>query len=263
MKLLKRRSFDILRSVTFALVLREVRGRFGANRLGAFWFVFEPLAHIIILIIIFSVIRSRTLPGIDLPMFLVTGIVPFLLFKNVALKGMEAVNANQGLLAYRQIKPFDCILARTIVEFSLMACVYAALIFAFSFWGNSDVVIHQPLKWLATLGIGMAFSFGLALIFCVLVDAVPEAKTFIKLMFMPLYILSGIIFPIWRAPHSLLEFMTWNPYFHLIDTLRRSVFASYPHVSVINEAYPASLAVIVLFIGMGLYRARRLNLVAR
>ena len=46
----KRRPFKILRSVLFALVIREVRGKFGANRLGAFWFVFEPLAHIIVLL---------------------------------------------------------------------------------------------------------------------------------------------------------------------------------------------------------------------
>lgn len=263
MELSKRPATDILKAVIFALVLREARARFGKNRLGAFWFVFEPLAHVAVMVTIFTVIRHRMLPGVDVPMFLVTGIVPFLLFKNVVLKGMEAVNANHGLFVYRQIKPFDCIAARTIVEFAMMATVYVALIFALSFWGHSAPTISSPLKWIGMLITGMALSFGLALIFCVVVDALPESKSFIRLLFMPLYLLSGVIFPVWRVPHQFLELITWNPYLHIIDGLRRAVFPSYPHISAIDESYPAKLAFVMLFLGMALYRARRLDLVAR
>lgn len=258
----KRGPFKISRAVIFALILREVRGKFGANRLGAFWFVFEPLAHIVVMISIYTVLRAHRNYGVDLPMFLVSGVIPFLLFKNIALKGMEATSANKALFSYRQIKPFDTIVARTIVECALMACIYLVVIFALGFWGGYDVAIHHPLEWFFFLGIGVLFSFGLALIFCVIGEAVPESKTFIRLSYMPLYLLSGIIIPIWILPPQILDWMTWNPLLHIIDGMRASNFLMYPKIRGISGAYAVAITVVTLCIGMALYRAQRLKLVA-
>ncbi|RAP65283.1 sugar ABC transporter permease [Achromobacter sp. HZ01] len=260
--MLRRSPWKISRTVIFALILREMRGRFGVNRLGAFWFVFEPIAHVLVLMTVFIVIRGKTLPGFDYAVFLVTGIVPYILFKNIALKGMEAVNANRALFSYRQIKPFDAIIARAIVEFSLMACVYLALNFGLGFWGGFDVAIHSPLHWILALGIGCVLSFGLALVLCVIADAFPELKTFLRIMFLPLYFLSGVIIPLWLLPRQILEWMMWNPFLHIIDELRVGTFLHYPNVVGIDLIYAAKISLTMLFVGMVLYRTRRLQLVA-
>jgi len=260
--MIKRQSFKIFQAVVFSLVLREVRGRFSKNRLGAFWFVFEPLAHIAVLMTIYTVIKGRIIPGMDVAEFLATGIVPFLLFKNISLKGMEAVSANQGLFAYRQIKPFDCIVARAIVEFSMMTCVYVLLLFILKMWGGAEISIAHPLEWIAMMVCGIALSFGLGLIFCVIGEAMPEIKTFIRLLFLPLYFLSGIIIPIWHLQPSILKWMTWNPFLHIIDSLRAAVFEYYPENLFIIPNYAIAVSLVTLFLGVALYRARRLRLVA-
>ncbi|OAE68845.1 sugar ABC transporter permease [Achromobacter insolitus] len=258
----KRRPFKILRSVLFALVIREVRGKFGANRLGAFWFVFEPLAHIIVLLTIFTLVRGETHYGPPLPMFLVTGIIPFILFKNIALKGMEAVPANKALFAYRQIKPFDTIIARVIVECALMACVYIAINFVLGFWLGYDVAIHYPLKWIAVFLTGIIFSTGLALIFCVIGEALPELKSFIKILFMPLYFMSCVIVPLWVIPAKFREWLWWNPLLHLVDGVREATFLHYPKINGVSITYAASAALVTLFVGITLYRFRREQLQA-
>lgn len=258
----QRSSWKISRTVIFALILREMRGKFGINRLGAFWFIFEPLAHVLVLMTVFVVIRGKTLPGFEYAVFLVTGIVPYILFKNIALKGMEAINANRALFSYRQIKPFDSIVARAIVEFFLMACVYLALNFGLGFWGGFDVEVHSPLHWLMAFAVGCVLSFGLALILCVIADAFPEIKTFLRIMFLPLYFLSGVIIPLWLLPQTILDLMMWNPFLHIIDELRVGTFEHYPEVSGIDLVYAAKVSLIVMFIGMLLYRIRRLKLVA-
>lgn len=258
----KRSSFKITRAVLFALVLREVRGRLSKNRMGLFWFLFEPIAHILLLLIIFSTLRHRTMPGVDLPLFLINGIVPFLVFKNISLKGMEAVNANQGLFAYRQVKPFDMVAARMVVEISLMACVYVLMLLGLWWLFGYNVLIHQPLQWMLILVTGCGLAFGSALIFCVIIDALPEAATVIRLMYMPLYLISGVIFPIWLLPESYVSLLLWNPYLHLIELLRENSIAYYPKVDQVNYFYPAVCAVLSLFIGMSLYRLRRLRLAA-
>jgi len=258
----KRPPFAIIKSVLFALMLREMQGRFGKNRLGAFWFFFEPLAHVLILLLIYSALRSRYLPGIDMPIFLMHGIIPFLAFRNITLKSMEAVNANRGLLAYRQVKPFDMVAARAIVETLLMTCVYGLILAALGWFFAYDIAIQQPLQWLLTLVTGGALAFGSALVFCVVIDALAELAAMIRIMYMPLYILSGIVFPLWMIPKDFLPLLLWNPYLHLIELLRGHSIAYYPRVDEVNLAYPATCAVLALFIGLWLYRARHLRLIA-
>ncbi|MDQ6212211.1 MULTISPECIES: ABC transporter permease [Achromobacter] len=260
--MIKRSPLNIVRAVVFALVLREMRGRFGARRQGVFWFFFEPIAHVLGVMAIFTLIRGRQVPGLDFPVYLITGIVPFLMFKNIMLKGMEAVNANKALFAYKQIKPYDTIVARTIVEFTLMACVYGVIMLGLGLWGRYDVLMVDPLHWLGVMALGVAFSFGMALILCVIADAMPELKVILRLLFMPLYFLSGVILPIWLVPGPVLNYLLWNPLLHIIDELRRGVFAHYHEAAGISVEYPLAVTVVVLFIGMGLYRARRQHLVA-
>lgn len=260
--LLKRRSLTIMRAVVFALVLREVRGKFSANRLAAFWFIFEPVAHIAVMLFIFVVIRNRALPGVEYAIFLVNGIVPFILFKNISLKGMEAANANRGLFAYRQIKPFDMVVARTIVEFSLMMCVFIVTLFGLSWFFGYSVVINKPIEWVFVLAIGCALSFGLALIFCALITIVPEATMVIRIAYMPLYFISGVIFPLWLVPTQFIDYLLWNPYVHIIELLRENSIEYYPTIPQASYVYPLFCALVALVIGLAMYRARRLDIVA-
>lgn len=258
----KRNSFEIVRAVLFALIIREVRGRFGKNRLGAFWFLFEPLAHIAVLMIVFSLVRGQTRYGPELPLFLASGIIPFLLFKNICLKGMEAVTANKALFAYRQIKPFDTIVARAIVECALMACVYIVIMFGLGLWGGYDVAIYYPLKWGGMFFVGIALSLGLAFIFCAIGEAMPELKGFIKILFLPLYFVSCVIVPLWAVPPSFRQWMWWNPFLHIIDGIREATFLHYPSVSGVDPRYATWLALISLFAGVACYRVRKEKLQA-
>lgn len=257
-----RSSINIVRAVIFALVIREMRGRLSVHRFGAFWILFEPLAHIVVFMMIHTLLRSNIGNGIDFPIFLAAGIIPFIFFKNIALKEMEAVSANKGLFAYRQIKPIDTIIARMVVECALMICVYILVMFGLGMWAGVDVSIHKPLEWLCVMAIGIIFSFGLGLIFCILGEALPEIKTFIKLLYMPLYFLSGIIMPLWLVPERFYSYMLWNPYLHLIELLRAETFSAYPESRGISISYAFSVALATLFIGLALYRVRRFKLVA-
>lgn len=251
-----------MRSVLFALVLREMLTRFGTRRMGAFWMVFEPILHVAIIMFIFTAIRGREVPGMDFPMYLATGMIPFFMMRNIALRLMDAISANQALFAYQQIKPLDTLIARTIVEFSLYACVYVLVIGALAFWGGYTIALHDPLAWFGALATGLVFSVGLGLVFCVWTQAFPNAKTFIRVMFLPVYLISGVIFPIWNLPQEYLPWLLWNPYLHIIDNLRSSIFVPYPVTYGISYVYPAKVALVTFFAGMALYRLRRHDLVA-
>ena len=259
----KRSSWQITKAVIFALVLREFQTRFGERRMGAFWVLFEPIAHITIMMLIFTFIRMRTIPGMDFPVWLLTGMVPFFLMRNIALKLMDAVEANRALFAYPNIKILDTYAARIIVEFTISACVYAILIFALGFWFGFDVSVAYPLRWIGSLVIGILFAVGLGICLSVIGQAMPNSKSFIRLLFMPLYLISGVIFPLWMIPNHLLPWVLWNPFAHIIDNIRSSVFVNYPEIPGINYEYPIYVTIVFLFFALGLYRIRQEYLLSK
>lgn len=259
----RRSSWQITQAVIFALVLREMQTRFGSRRMGAFWVLFEPIAHITVMMLVFSVIRARALPGMDFPVWLLAGMVPFFLMRNIALKLMDSVEANRALFAYPNIKIFDTYIARVLVECAISACVYLILLFVLGFWFGYDVGIAYPLRWFASLAVGILFALGLGILLSIIVQVMPNAKSFIRLLFMPLYLISGVVFPLWMIPNKYLPWVLWNPFAHIIDNIRSSIFVMYPEIPGVSFSYPISLSIIFLFIALGLYRIRKEALLTR
>lgn len=257
----KRTPWEIQRAVVFALFARELKTRFGGHWLGAFWALLEPGGHLAVLMVIFGTIRSRVLPGIDYPMFLLTGLVPFFLFRNLALRGMQAIEANRGLFAYRQVKPADPLISRAIIEVALYAVVYAVALATLARLGF-DAVPACPLELIGTSALLVAAGFGLGLLLAVATDEFPHARNLVSIAFLPLYLMSGIVFPVAALPRDLLPWLLWNPVLHAIELSRGYFLAHYRVLPEVSAAYVAIFALAVVAASMSLYRVRRHRLIA-
>jgi len=257
-----RTPWQIQKSVVFALFLRELKTRFGAYKFGYVWLILEPMAHVIVMSVIFSFIRGRTLSGVDYPVFIVTGIVPFLMFKNIALRVMDGVDSNRALFAYRQIKPIDTFTARTLLDAFLAVAVYALILIGMA-WVGLDVPFRDPFSLVFLMAILVLMGLGLGMILCVLTHYLPEAKTLVRIAFLPLYLLSGIIFPIAAVPHEYLPLLLWNPLLHAIELMRGAFFDSYRVLPDISLLFVVMATLILLFLGLAWYRNKRHELLAR
>jgi len=260
-KPLMRSAWQIQKSVVFALFLRELKTRFGTYKFGYFWMLLEPMAHVVVMSVLFSYIRGRSLFGIDFPVFIVTGIVPFLLFKNIALRVMDGVNANRALFAYRQIKPMDTFVARTLLD-TFLALATAALILLGMAWVGLEVPFRDPFSVVAIMAILVLMGLGLGMILCIVVKYLPEAKTLIRIAFLPLYFLSGIIFPITKVPQEFLPYLLWNPVLHAIELMRAAFFDQYHMLPDISLLFIWMTTLVVLFVGLAWYRTNRNALLA-
>lgn len=256
-----RSALQITRAVIYALVLREFLGRVMKRRMGAVWLLLEPFVHITVLTLFFTYIRGRTIVGMEYPIYLITGLVPFLLFRNNAQRLIDAVSANRGLFAYKQIKPFDAFVARSIVETAIQIAVYGLLLLGFG-WAGFDVSVHQPIEWLVVLSLGLLFSFGLGIILAVIVNALPDTRSFISMMFLPLYFISGVVYPPSALSPEYLPLLLWNPFLHIMELTRTFVFEHYTPVAGISFRYVVESTVCSLFIALGIYRVRRMKLLA-
>lgn len=258
---LKRSAWEVQRSVLFALFLREAKGRFGGRWLGAFWILLEPLAHLSLLMLIFGSVRGRLLPGIEFPVFLLVGLIPFFVFRSLALRLMGAVDANRGLFGYRQVKPLDTLASRAVLEIAVYAVVSLTMLLALG-WLGFQWMPAEPLELLWVIASVAVLGFGLGLLFAVATDELPNFRAFIRILFMPLYLLSGVMFPVSALPPEVLSWLLWNPVLHAVELCRGHFLPQYHVIPAVNAGYLAMCSLLALAGGLSLYRVRRHRLLA-
>lgn len=245
----------------FALVLREARARIGQRRMGAVWMLIEPVCHLLIFSVLFALLRGRTVSGVEYPVFILVGMAPFLLYRNTALRLMDSLRENRSLFGYKQIKPLDTYVARVIVEACISTTVYAILVLAFA-WYGFDMSVHNPLQWVANLLLGLLFAFGLGMCLALITHAMPSLKFVIRMAFFPLYFISGVLIPAAYLPAAMMPVLLLNPFLHLLELIRAEVLPHYTPVDGVSETYVIAFTLVLLFLSLGTYRARRMHLIS-
>lgn len=252
-----RSRFQIQRDVIYALLLRELASRFGKSRGGFMWVLFEPIAHLLVPMFIFGFIRQRLMPGIEFPVFLVYGFLPFLLFKAICLQIVDGVNAAQGLLSYRQVLLMDVFVAKAMAHCMIQAIVFGIVLTGLALLGY-HVLPPRPVEFAGILAITTLLAFGLGVVFAAIASLIPDARPVIHVMFMPLYFMSGILFPISRFSDEWVRWLALNPVLHLVEATRLMGVDGYQPMKYLNIGYPLALALLTIVIGLMLYRLRYL-----
>lgn len=255
----RRTSWAIQRAVVYALFIREIRAQIEGRWLGLLWTLFEPIAHLAILLLLFTFVRHLISPGIDPSLFLVTGLVPFFMFRNLALRGADAARQSAGLFSYRQVKPFDTLVARCLVEVAQHSVTYAILLATLA-WLGIDVLPELPLELIGMSAALIALGFGLALTLMVACHERPRLRSVVGVVFAPLYLLSGVIFPMQGLPQEWVDWLLLNPMLHLIELSRHYFAAHYRLLDGVSLAYPAAWALVLCALGMSMYRVNRQRL---
>ncbi|AUZ60628.1 Polysialic acid transport protein KpsM [Pseudomonas sp. XWY-1] len=174
---------------------------------------------------------------------------------------MDSLRENRSLFGYKQIKPLDTYIARVIVETCIAVTVYTMLLFGFA-WVGFDMSIKSPLQWVATLLLGLMFALGLGMLLALITHALPSIKIVIRMAFFPLYFISGVLVPASYLPQAMMPLLLLNPFLHILELIRAEVLPHYTPVDGVSETYVISFTLILLFLSLGAYRARRMHLIS-
>lgn len=222
-----RTPWQVTRSVWYGMLMREAISRTMSDRMGWFWMIFEPVAFVGILVGIRSFIRSdRLIVNAEFIPWMIAGLMGFFLVREGMMRGMGAIDANSALFAYRQVQPADPVLVRNFLEGMIRTFVFLIFIVGGLMLGLDlypDNAIRVFYAWFSLWSLGL----GLGLVTSVAATLVPEVGRVIKMLALPLMILSGVIFPFNRLPHWLLEYLMYNPIPHGLETLRLGFFENY------------------------------------
>lgn len=234
-----------------ALFLREALTRLSAGRFAWVWLFLEPIAHTALLMVVFTIVRGRSLPGMDFAVFLAIGVLGYGMFAGVGLRSMEAISANMALFAYRQVKPVDTVLVRAVLEGVLQLLVSMILLSGAAFIGLGITRIDL-LRIVMAVSAMWGFGAGFGLLLSVPARLLPEVAKIVRMLFAPLHLISGIFFSPFMLPVEIRRWLLFNPIMHGIELLRNSFLAGYPLVSDADIGYLGSFAVGSIFFGLAL-----------
>lgn len=260
---MKRSSWQIQKAVILAMMLRELKTRFGGRFVGLFWVLFEPMANIAMMLALKVVLRERFAGvQIDVPVYLVIAMIPFFIFRNIWYRMMTAIQGNAGLFGYRQVKPADAMAARAIMETVIYLMIFCAFLLIF-LWMDYQVLPRQPLEYMGIVSVFILFGIGLGLMSAVGVRKFPALATFLQLTSFPLYITSGVLIPITSFPPLVIQILMWNPMLHLVELSRWAYFPTYHPLMGVNLEYPLACALTALFLGTMLFFVNRRRVLQR
>jgi capsular polysaccharide transport system permease protein len=248
-----RTSWQITRSVWYALFMREAVSRTMADQFAWFWMIAEPMLMVALMVAIraFAAGGLHLTAGADFIGWSVIGLLSFFIYRECAIRSIGAIEANQGLFTYRQVLPVDTVLVRCFLEGVLKSFILLLFISIGAFL-QLDIIPDDPLgvifDWCGLWVLGTGSGLTLA----ALSSLVPDIGRIMRIATLPLLLISGTLMPLNFFPHSVLEYLLWNPILHGIEEMRGSFYSGYEIVDGVSSFYLWLCAIVSVVIGLGL-----------
>lgn len=260
MRIVRRSPYKVFTSVVSALFLREIQTRFGTKKMGYFWAIFDAMLMTLIFAGLKSVVADKSMPGVDFPVFTAVGFLAYFLFLKIVNGSLGAFDANRALFAYRQVKPFDTLVSRLLVEVlvSSVATMVFLLIgwyFGFEIQVENFVMVMLAVVWL------VVFAFGFGLFSAVLSTFFENYTKIVKAILSPMLFVSALMYTVDSLPPVLREIILYNPLVHFMEMIHGYYFSAL-NTEYVDYTYMFYWTFIPLYIGLYLYNRSEKKVIA-
>lgn len=218
----------------------------------------SPLLQIVSITFLFSALGRQVMPGIDIPLFLITGMFPFFFFRDVSNRAATAIDANRALLAYRYVQPLDNIWARVLLELLLFMSGFFTFLLGCA-WIGYQVLPWNPLQVMLAYLALFIFSIGFGMVVGVVSGLYPGVGKVLPLINRPLVFISGVYVPLVVVPPQYRDWLLWNPILNALELARENYFPSF-RSSGANWWYLAISSGLMLLVGLVVYESSRTKL---
>lgn len=218
-----RRSFAIQVRVTGALIMREIITRFGRHNIGFLWLMLEPMLFTLGVTTLWTLIKATHGSSLPITAFAVTGYSSILLWRNCTNRAVKAIDVNLSLMYHRNVRVFDVLAARLILEIAgaTMSITVLTVFFSAMEWMTLPVdVLTALIGWvlLAWFAFALSLVVGAASERSELVERVWHICTYL------LFPLSGAAFMVDWLPKVAQDVLYWVPMVHGTEMIRHGYF---------------------------------------
>jgi capsular polysaccharide transport system permease protein len=235
--------------VVTAILLRDMRTRFGRTHLAYLVAIGWPLSHLLGVVITF-VIVNRFIPfGNDSVVFISTGALPYILCLYPARMMATMMMHTGATLSFSIVHPVDLIIARAILE--TLSAFTVVLVFTFGLWALDVDVLPNDIP-TALCAMYAAVFFGVSAgAFTMVLRALFKTAGFLVLVIsmIGLYISSGVYAPARPSSEIMRTLVGLNPIYNLVQWMRSAYFETQITVPV-DKTYVLLLSAFLLMLGL-------------
>jgi ABC-type polysaccharide/polyol phosphate export permease len=208
--------------VVSGLMIREVRIRYARGRVGYAWTFVLPAAWIGGLILFFAFLGHR--PALDVPVswFVVTGILPYVTFRQTIAGMTRNLAANTALTGFAGIGQQDILFAAGMLEL-LNSALLALIILTAASLMTGQVPADPPVM---AAGLFTAWALGASFgRLAARASAVSDlASRLTPVALRPMFWISGIFFSAAEIPEAYRDLLWFNPLLHATELTRLGAF---------------------------------------
>ncbi len=240
----------------FALVLREISTSYGRSPGGYLWAILEPAAGIALLTLIFSIGFRHPPLGTNFALFYASGMLPFLMYADIAGKISQSIPYSRTLLVYPRVTFIDAMIARLLLN-TLSGLVVQSIVIGFI------LIVMRPDTMLDIPRIGLAYlmavmlAIGIGTLNGFLSLTFPLWSTAWSILMRPLFLVSCIFFIFESVPQPYSDYLWFNPLVHIVGEMRAGYYPFY-HPTYVSIVYPVAISAVTCMAGLFLlYRYHR------
>ncbi|WP_370051269.1 ABC transporter permease [Sinorhizobium fredii] len=234
--------------VTTALMVREMSTRYGSKPGGYLWAVFDPVAHVAMMTLIFQVFARMPALGLSFPLFFASGYLPFTFYQRMSSFMAGTMKANKALLSYPVVSPFDAIVSRFTLQLMTDALVSVLILFLIIELGG----VSQPMDLAGMVEAAAAaavLGLGIGTINIVMFARFPLYEQIFGIINRPLFMISGVFFLPESLPSPFRDYLLYNPLVHIIMWFRSSIYPEY-RADGLDNGYVLEFALICFTLGL-------------
>ena len=152
------------REIFFFLAWRDILVRYKQTAIGALWAVLQPLATMVVFVLIFSVLAKFPSHGIPYPILVYCAMLPWQFFANTLIESSNSLVVNANLISKvyfpRLIIPASSIVP-SLVDLGIAGVILVGLMAWYDFWPDWRAVtlpVFMAIAMAASLGLGLWFT---------------------------------------------------------------------------------------------------------
>lgn len=207
-------------NILWALVVRDIKGRYRRSLLGPCWAFLQPLFYMVIFTFIRGVLHISS-EGVPYAIFTYSALVPWTFFSNAVTRCGPSVSSNAGILKKiaisREVFPVSVVVA-SFVDFLISSIILVGMMI----WFRVSVglsILWLPLLVLLTALLALGVGLGVTAIGTYKHDII-----FAMPFLMQFWLLATpIIYPIGQVPYRWQFFYSFNPMVGIIEGFRRVI----------------------------------------
>ena len=235
-------------NVILALILRDIRTRFGRSYLGYLLVIGWPLTHLGV-IVGFVTFANRVIPlGDDPSVFVGTGVLPYILCLYPAKMIGYAFDNGRSLFLFPVVKVFDIIIARTIVE--TITAFIVVIVFATTMYILDVDIFPNNIYTLSSFVISIIFfSISMGIINAILASLFKMWHVVFVVIMAILYVSSGVFILPSSLPQNIRDILWFNPLLHFVEWIRSAYYEGYGD-DMLSKSYVLWMATVFIMIGL-------------